>query len=51
MDLVLKKVNSKSLFSIRSKILRNNSSYEFCKFEGDESLDSIHIGAYIKKLI
>ena len=46
MDLILKKVNSKNLLPVRSKVLRSNSSYEHCKFEGDERLDSIHIGAY-----
>jgi len=51
MNLILKKVNSKNLYSLRSKVLRDNSSYEFCKFEGDESLDSVHIGAYIKNTI
>ena len=46
MNLILKKVNSKNLYPIRSKVLRANSNYEYCKFEGDERLDSIHIGVY-----
>ena len=51
MDLILKKVNSKNLFSVRSKVLRNNASYEYCKFEGDDRTDSIHIGAYQNNVI
>ena len=46
MNLILKKVNSKNLYPIRSKVLRANSNYEYCKFEGDERLESIHIGVY-----
>ncbi|KRO87331.1 MAG: hypothetical protein ABR90_03055, partial [Cryomorphaceae bacterium BACL29 MAG-121220-bin8] len=38
-------------FPIRSKVLRNNSIYKYCEFEGDERLDSIHIGAYKKNTI
>ena len=46
MNFILKKVNSKNLYPLRSKVLRANSNYEHCKFEGDERLESIHIGVY-----
>ena len=39
MDILVKKVKSTELLEIRSKVLRNSSNYEHCKFEGDERLD------------
>ena len=46
MDIIIKKVCSKKLLDIRSKVLRNNSSHEYCEFDGDNKKSSIHIGAY-----
>tara|TARA_B100000768_G_C11280341_1_gene378221 strand:- start:3735 stop:4178 length:444 start_codon:yes stop_codon:yes gene_type:complete len=51
MDILVKKVKSTELLGLRSKVLRNNSNYEFCKFDGDNIKSSIHIGAYKGKKI
>ena len=45
MEVVLKTVNSKELLEIRSKVLRNNSNFKYCKFSGDNKKSSIHIAA------
>jgi|TARA_B110000444_G_scaffold217994_1_gene217292 GNAT superfamily N-acetyltransferase len=46
MDILLKIVRSNELLEIRSKVLRNNTSHENCKFNGDNKKSSVHIGAY-----
>ena len=51
MDIILKKVNSSDLLPIRSKILRNNASYDYCKYKGDNLDSSFHIGAYVNNKI
>tara|TARA_B100000902_G_C27317215_1_gene922061 strand:- start:4527 stop:4970 length:444 start_codon:yes stop_codon:yes gene_type:complete len=51
MDIVLKKVNSNDLLPIRSKILRNNANYDYCKYKGDNLDSSFHIGAYVSNKI
>ncbi|MFL2666147.1 MAG: GNAT family N-acetyltransferase [Flavobacteriaceae bacterium] len=51
MDIVLKKVDSNDLLPIRSKILRNNANYDYCKYKGDNLDSSFHIGAYINNKI
>ena len=51
MDIVLKKVNSDDLLPIRSKILRNNANYDYCKYKGDNLDSSFHIGAYVSNKI
>ena len=51
MDIVLKKVNSDDLLPIRSKILRNNANYDYCKYIGDNLDSSFHIGAYVSNKI
>ena len=51
MYVVLKKVSANDLLSIRSKILRNNASFNYCKYEGDDLDSSFHIGAYLNNKI
>ena len=51
MDILVKKVKSTELLEIRSKVLRNSSNYEFCKFVGDNMKSSIHIGVFNDKKI
>ena len=51
MEIVLKTVNSKELLEIRSKVLRNNLSYHYCKFKGDNEKSSIHIAALKKNKV
>ena len=51
MSVSLKKVAANKLFEIRRKILRNNTSYKDCQFEGDNKNSSVHIGAFINDVI
>tara|TARA_B100000965_G_C19512440_1_gene722559 strand:+ start:123 stop:566 length:444 start_codon:yes stop_codon:yes gene_type:complete len=51
MKVFLKKVNPDQLLSIRSKVLRNNSDFKFCRYDGDNANSSIHIGAFNSKEI
>jgi len=51
MDVILKKVNVSELLPIRSKILRNNASFNYCKYKGDNLDNSFHIGAYLNNKI
>lgn len=42
MSFILKKVESTDLYPLRNKVLRNNKGFKFCKFDGDDSVDTIH---------
>lgn len=46
MSLILKKVKSIDLYPFRNKVLRNNKGIQYCKFEGDENIDSVHFAVF-----
>ena len=47
MNLTIKLIKSNELLFLRSKILRNNIDPNDCRFQGDNDLDSYHLGAFI----
>ena len=47
MNLTIKLIKSNELLFLRSKILRNNINPNDCRFQGDNDLDSYHLGAFI----
>jgi len=49
LNLTIKLIKSNELLFLRSKILRNNIDPNDCKFEGDDDVDSYHLGAFISK--
>jgi len=46
MSLILKKVKSTDLYLLRNKVLRNSKGIQYCKFEGDESEDTVHFAVF-----
>ena len=51
MCLILKKVKSEDLYSLRNKVLRNNKGIKYCKFKGDENESTAHFAAFKENLI
>ena len=51
MCLIIKKVKSEDLYSLRNKVLRNNKGIKYCKFEGDENESTVHFAAFKENLI
>ncbi len=51
MCLIIKKVKSEDLYSLRNKVLRNNKGIQYCKFEGDENESTVHFAAFKENLI
>tara|TARA_B100001057_G_scaffold61747_1_gene55088 strand:+ start:261 stop:704 length:444 start_codon:yes stop_codon:yes gene_type:complete len=50
-EIIVKKVDAQDLLPVRSKVLRNNAAFNFCKYDGDNSPNSVHVGAYIEKTL
>ena len=46
MSLILKKVKSIDLYPFRNKVLRKNKGFQYCKFEGDENINSVHFAVF-----
>ena len=51
MCLIIKKVKSEDLYSLRNKVLRNNKGIQYCKLEGDENERTAHFAAFKENLI
>ena len=48
MNWIIKKVDSKDLYPVRNKVLRDNKGYDYCKFDGDDFESSLHFAAFNK---
>lgn len=50
--LQIKEISPEETYGIRHKVLRPQQTIEDCKFEGDQSKGSFHLGAYLdQKLV